>query len=109
MVEYITYQNKKYPIRISYYVLVTAQQESGLSLDELDKNLESQQAILWYALVAGHRFTKEELTLKREDAVWILDECYIEFQKALFKFGQSLVDMQTDLVAEAEGKKKLKM
>jgi hypothetical protein len=108
MVEFISYQGKKYPIRISYYVLMMAQKESGLKLEELDSNLESQQSILWFALVAGAKMAKQELTLKREDCVWILDESYIEFQKALFSFGQSLIDMQDEIVQEGKDKKKLK-
>ena len=108
MIEFITYQGKKYPIRISYYVLMMAQKESGLKLEELDTNLESQQSILWYALVSGAKMAKKELTLNREDCVWILDESYLEFQKALFYFGQSLVDMQEEILSESENKKKLK-
>jgi hypothetical protein len=83
-----------------------AQKESGLKLEELDSNLESQQAILWYALVAGHKMAKKDLTLNREDIIWILDECYVEFQKALFHFGQSIIEMQEDIVKEGKDKKK---
>jgi len=106
MIEFITYQGEKYPIRVSYYVLLMAQKESGLKLEELDSNLESQQIILWYALVAGHKMAKKELTLNRDDIVWILDECYIDFQKALFHFGKSLIEMQEDVNKEGNDKKK---
>jgi len=106
MIEFITYQGEKYPIRISYYVLLMAQKETGLKLEELDSNLESQQSILWFALVAGHKMAKKELELKREDIIWILDESYLEFQKALFQFGKSLIDMQTELMEEGKSKKK---
>lgn len=102
MIEFITYQGERYPIRISYYVLLMAQKETGLKLEELDSNLESQQAILWYALEAGHRMAKKELTLKREDIVWVLDESYIEFQKAMFHFGQSIIQMQEELIEESK-------
>lgn len=104
MIEFITYQGEKYPIRISYYVLLMAQKETGLKLEELDSNLESQQTILWYALEAGHKIAKKELTLKREDVIWILDEAYVEFQKALFHFGQSLIEMQEELIEESKAK-----
>ncbi|MCE5346798.1 MAG: hypothetical protein LLG13_11010 [Bacteroidales bacterium] len=110
MIEYITYQGKKYPIRVSYYVIMMAQKESGLKLEQIDTNLESQQTIIWYALIAGHKMAKKELTLTREECVWILDECYIEFQKAIFQFGQSLVDMQEEcLNGGKEGKDKKKL
>ena len=103
MVEFITYQGEKYPIRVSYYVLMMAQKESGVSLSELESNLESQQHILWYSLVAGHKMAKKELTLKRDDILWILDECYLDFQKAMLTFAKSLVDMQQEVL---EDKKK---
>lgn len=106
MVEFITYQNEKYPIRISYYVLEMVSKELGLKLDEIDNNIEAQKDILWFALIAGHKIAKKELTLNREDCVWILDECYMEFQKALFKFGQSLIAMQEELLKDASDKKK---
>lgn len=106
MVEFITYQKEKYPIRISYYVLEMVSKERGLKLEEIDNNVEAQKDILWFALVAGHRMAKKELTLQREDCIWILDECYIEFQKALFKFGQSIIKMQEELLKDTENKKK---
>lgn len=106
MIEFITYQGERYPIRISYYVLLMAQKETGSKLEFLDSDLESQQVILWYALEAGHKMAKKELTLKREDMVWILDESYVEFQKAMFYFGQSLIEMQQELLEEANNKKK---
>ena len=108
MIEFITYQGEKYPIRISYYVLLMAQKETGLKLEELDSNLESQQSILWFALVAGHKMAKQELELKREDMLWVLDESYIEFQKALFHFGKTLIDMQEELMSEEGPKNKKK-
>lgn len=106
MIEFITYKGKKYPIRISYYVLLMAQKEKDVSLEDIDKNLEMQQTVLWYALEAGHKISDKELTLKREDMLWVLDECYIEFQKALFKFGKAIIDMQTEVTSEGTSKKK---
>ncbi len=106
MVEFITYQKEKYPIRISYYVLEMVSKERGLKLEEIDNNIEAQKDLLWFALEAGHRIAHKELTLKREDSVWILDECYLEFQKALFKFGQSIIAMQEELLKDPKDKKK---
>lgn len=106
MIEFITYQGEKYPIRISYYVLLMAEKESGISLSDIDKNFESQQAILWYGLVAGHHLAKKPLTIPREDMVWVLDECYVEFQKAIFNFGKSLIEMQEEATKEGIDKKK---
>ena len=105
MVEFITYKDKKYPIRMSYYVLMMAQKESGASsLDQLDKDFEAQQHILWYALVAGHKLAGKELELPREDMVWVLDACYMEFQKALFEFAKEIIQIQKDAFADQEKK-----
>jgi len=104
MVEFITYKDKKYPIRISYYVLMMAQKESGVSIDDLEKNFEAQQHILWYALIAGHKLAGKELDLPREDMVWVLDACYLEFQKAMYQFAKSLIDIQTEAFSQQEAK-----
>ena len=104
MVEFITYKKKKYPIRISYYVLMMAQKESGVDIDELDKDFEAQQHILWYSLQAGHKMADQELELNREDMLWILDACYLDFQRAMYQFAKSLVDVQTEAFKQQEEK-----
>lgn len=96
MVEFITYNGEKYPIRISYYVLMMAQKESGVELTDLEDNFEAQQHIMYYGLIAGHKMAKKELTIPREDMVWVLDQAYLEFQKAMYEFAKSLVDIQTE-------------
>jgi hypothetical protein len=110
MVEFIEYNGEKYPIRISYYVLLMAQKESGVALEQLENDFEAQQHILWYALVAGHKMAKVELTLPREEMVWVLDQSYLQFQKAMYGFAKSLVDIQQEAFAETEltGKPKKK-
>jgi hypothetical protein len=102
MVEFITYKGSKYPIRVSYYVLLMAQKESGVGMDDLDKDFEAQQHILWYALVAGHKMAAKDLTIPREDMVWVLDECYMEFQQAMYGFAKSLIDIQTEAFKQQE-------
>lgn len=107
MVEYVTIKGKKYPIRISYYALLKAQKDSGVSLDQIDSDIEAQQHLLWYALEAGHHFINEKLpdTIKKEDAMWYLDECYMEFQEAIYLFARQLVEVQSNAMAK-DGKKK---
>jgi len=102
MIEFITYKGKKYPLRVSYYVLMMAQKESGVGIDDLDKDFESQQHILWYALVAGHKLAGKELDLPREDMVWVLDACYLDFQKAMYQFAKSLIDVQQEAFKQQE-------
>jgi len=104
MIEFITYNGKKYPIRVSYYVLMMAQKESGVGIDDLDKDFESQQHILWYSLVAGHKMAGKELDIKREDMVWVLDACYLDFQKAMYSFAKSLIDIQQEAFSPKDSK-----
>lgn len=108
MVKYITYQGEKYPIRISYYVLNMVSEELKLTPGEIEGNVKAEKEILWYALVAGHEMAKKELTLKRENMIWVLDECYLEFQEAVIEFGQEMVEMKKRLVEKLDDKKKLK-
>ena len=104
MVEFITYKGENYPIRVSYYVLMMAQKELGVSLQELESSFESQQDILWYALKSGHQMAGKEMTLERSEMIWILDESYIQFQKALFSFAKSLLAMQTEVLKQDKKK-----
>jgi len=104
MVEFITYKKEKYPIRVSYYVLLMAQKESGVSIEDLDKDFEAQQHILWYALEAGHKMAETELKLERKDILWILDACYLDFQKAMYEFAKSLIDIQQEAFQQQEAK-----
>lgn len=107
MVKFITYQGEKYPIRISYYVIDMVAEELKLSPDEIEGNVKAEKDILWYALVSGHTMSKKPLTLKREDMIWVLDECYMEFQEAVIDYGQSIIEMKERLAKKYEDKKKL--
>lgn len=104
MVEFITYKKEKHPIRVSYYVLMMAQKETGVSIEELDTNFEAQQHILWFALEAGAKMAEQENKIKREDVVWVLDECYLAFQKAMYEFARSLIEIQQDAFKQQEAK-----
>lgn len=106
MVEFITYQGEKYPVRISSYAMEMAQKETGASLGDIESNFEGQKALLWYSLVAGHRMAKKELTLKREDIEWILDECYFEYIEITTKFARAIIEIQERLIEEGKSKKK---
>lgn len=107
MVEYVTIGGKKHPIRISYFALLKAQKESQVSLENLDSDISSQQEVLWYALEAGYHFMKEPIPeeLKKEDAVWYLDECYFEFQEAIYVFVRQMVETQEKALARTAKKK----
>jgi hypothetical protein len=89
MIKHITYQGEKYPIRVSYYAMVKFKEQHGMSIEKLtDNDVEKWQDILFYALVAGHKVTKEEMNLEREDMIFVLDECFMEFMKLVPTFFQ---------------------
>lgn len=100
MIEFITYQGEKYPVRVSYYALNMAAKETDSELESVQGALDAQPALLWYGLVSGHQAAKKELTLKKEDIEWILDECYIEFQKILLVYNKAIIDMQNEVLKD---------
>lgn len=86
IVQYISYRDEKWPVRISYYALKKFQEETGKDIDELDRDLTLLEPLLWYALIAGHQAEKKPMTLKREDMEFILDESLDEFNLAMISF-----------------------
>ena len=89
MIKHITYEGEKYPIRVSYYAIVKFKEQHGMSIEKLtEDDVEKWQDILFYALVAGHKAAKKELTLKREDMIFVLDACFMEFMKLVPTFFQ---------------------
>ena len=86
IVQYISYRDEKWPVRISYYALKKFQEETGKNIEELDKDIALLEVLLWYALIAGHQAEKKPMTLKREDMEFILDESLDEFNLAMVSF-----------------------
>jgi len=85
-VQYITYQNEKWPIRVSYYCVKKFQQETGKGIEEIENDISLLEPLLWYSLIAGHQAEKRHMTLKREDMEFILDESMSEFSEAMMAF-----------------------
>ena len=91
-VEFITYKEKKYPIKVGYYALKHAGKE--LSVDgkamDMDKllsgEMENYEPLLFHALVMGHRLEGRVMELKREDMEYMLDECLFKFITVLPNF-----------------------
>ncbi len=88
MVEFIKYNNEKYPVRISNYALRMLKQETGKSLEDFkgDDALEAYEPLIYYSLVSGARAEKVELKLTREDAFDVIEDCFFEFVNLLPKF-----------------------
>jgi len=84
MVKYIEYQEKKYPVRISYYAMKMFQKDTGRNISDLSESEDIfteglYEKLLYYALVAGARVEQTELELKEEQMEMVLDECFMEF------------------------------
>jgi hypothetical protein len=103
---YLSYKKEQLPARIKYYALRKFKQEAGISWDEViakmgDKKSPADpyelfthlEVLLYHSLVAGHRFDDKEMTLKRDDMEFVLDEVFDEF----------LAKMQEQMPQEPEG------
>lgn len=79
MVQYITYKEKQYPIRVSYRALKTLSGQGVEKLMSGDFDMGAFEPLLWAALESGHTAEKKTLELKREDVEDILEECFTDF------------------------------
>lgn len=92
MIEYITYDKKKYPVRVSYRALTMFKKETGVSLENLDNpdageiDLTAYETLIYYALESGHRAEKKEFTFKKDEMADVLDDCFFEFVKLIPRF-----------------------
>lgn len=90
MVEYITFNEEKLPVRVSYYALSEYKNETGEEFSEdgmgSSTNLKMFEPIFFYSLVSGHRATGKEMKVKRDEMFEILEECFMEFANILPKF-----------------------
>jgi hypothetical protein len=93
MVEYISYKGEKYPIRIAYTAYKHFKSETKKDFSDFAKDdvseielLEAIEVILWYGLLSGCKADNQEMTLKREEIEFILDESIIEVIEAINKF-----------------------
>lgn len=97
MIKYITYLDKKYPIRISYRAINAAQNET-----DDDKVMET---MLFYSMVSGEKKINRERSLgeikqslKKLDMEDVLDECFVEFMKLVPLFTKELGELMPDQV-----------
>lgn len=86
LVQYIDYQDEKWPVRISYYCIKKFQEETGKGIEEIEKDVSLMEVLLWYGLIAGHTADKKPMTLKREDMEFVLDESLTEFNDIILSF-----------------------
>jgi len=81
-VDYITYKDKKYPVRISFTALVKLKKETGKDF-ESEFELELLEPLLWFSLQSGYQAEGRIFDIKREDVEWMLDECLYEFVRII--------------------------
>jgi len=88
MVEFLTYKEVKYPVRISYYALKMFKKETDKELENIISNndIELLEPLLFYALEAGAKACDKENKVKREDVQWMLDEIWQDFITVIAKF-----------------------
>lgn len=88
MVEYINYQKKRYPIRISYYALKRVQQEFKVSLEKITESgdMGVYEALLFHGLTKGAQVTGEPMKFTREQIEDVMDEVFFEFMELMPKF-----------------------
>jgi hypothetical protein len=101
IVQYITYNGKKYPIRISYYAIKMFQFDTKRDISEIDQDISLLEVLLWYGLIAGAKSANESLELKRDEMEFVLDESMNEFNTIIMEF----FPLATD--TSIENKKKL--
>jgi len=104
MIEYITYENKQYPVRISFSALKRAKMETGRDLDQFD--MEYMEPLLYFGLIAGCKADGRTMPFKREDIEYVLDECLAEFVGMLPKFFEVMTLQPGEKQKSQKGTKK---
>ena len=117
MVEYLTIQDTKYPVRIGYSVMKHVKAKTGLSFSEAlqkaskEEDLEIYETILYHALKMGAfaETGKAEIPFNEEDMEMVLDLCLYDLMP-LFRsesfFPKKQVEEMERALEEAEKKEK---
>lgn len=87
MIEYITYKNEKYPVRISYLAIMGLKKDTGKGLEDISEMDEKIiESLLFHSLKSGAKAEGNEMPFKKTDIVDILEECFMEFVVIIPKF-----------------------
>ena len=87
MVKQIKCNGEIHPISISYYAISKLEAETGKGIGDLgDGGLSLYEPLFFYALEAGYRAEKKIFSIKREDIVFMLDECWLDFTSIMGEF-----------------------
>ena len=85
-VGYITYKDKQYPIRISYYVLKRLKEKTGKELEDSKHDIHLYEQMLYFSLQSGAKYTNTETVFTEEQMEDVLDHCFIEFVNLIPQF-----------------------
>jgi hypothetical protein len=95
MVKFINYQEKQYPVRVSYWVMKALKEKSGKRFEEIDEDVALYEPLFYAALQAGAWEMNQELTIKEEDVPKVLDACFFEFISFIPEFFAKEPSLQT--------------
>jgi len=86
MVKYIKCGGENLPISISYYAIAKLEEETGKGISDIGESLSLYTPLFFYALEAGFKAEKKIFEINREDIVFMLDECWLDFSTAMSDF-----------------------
>jgi hypothetical protein len=94
MVKFINYQEKQYPVRVSYWAMKALKEKSGKRFEEIDEDVALYEPLFFAALQAGAWEMNQELKIKEEDVPKVLDACFFEFISFIPEFFQKEPSLQ---------------
>lgn len=104
MVKYIRYNEKDYPVRVSYFALKRLKEDIGKSVSELgEDDYEGYESLLYYSLQRGAKMTGVSFDFKKEDMEDVMDECFFRFLEIVPQFFQSEEDYNKSSSSEIQG------
>ncbi len=90
MIKHITYNDKKYPVRIAYRALNGFKKDTGMSFEEMGEgkteDLSYYEALIYHSLVSGCKGEEIEMPFTKKDMPDVLDECMFDFIKLIPEF-----------------------
>ena len=90
IIKYIEYKGSTYPVRIAYRALMMLEEETGKSFQDMQKEenvpIKMYQTLLFHSLVAGANAKEVKMTLKEDQMIDVLDECFMDFVEMIPAF-----------------------
>ncbi len=111
MVEFITYEGKKYPVKVGYFALMMAQQETKIApssndVKDDDVSILSYDyftSVLYYSLQLGAEATNTKSKISKKEARFVLNECFADFMKIFYSFTMKMAKTQDTDEIQVQG------